>query len=95
MFFVAFFLQAKVHRVIPHWIRGINYEDMINNGINRNLKFLAFYSDNQNVFDEHGVPLRSHVPDPNAQGVVFPNDGWYLCQVRKFKGGKLIFDIFS
>lgn len=64
----------------------MNYEVLINNGINRNIKFHAFYTNDQNAFDEHGLPRIDFAPDPNANGGVFPNTGWYLCEVRKFKG---------
>lgn len=87
MYFVVFFLQTKRHYVIPYkWVQGIDYERIINNGLNKNLKFHAFWTDNKNAFDEHGVPRRNYTPDLNARGKVFPAAGWYLCQIRKFKG---------
>lgn len=93
MYFIAFFLQAKVHRVIPlKWVRGIDYENTFNHGLNRNKKYNAFYTNNPNAFDEHGIPNVNHVPDPNAHGRAFPNEGWYSCQIRKFKGNKIFDD---
>lgn len=86
MYFIAYFLQPKKHHVIPYkWVSGINYESIINNGINRNIKFRAFYTNNQDAFDEHGIPRPNYDPDANARGQIFPNDGWYFCQIRKFK----------
>lgn len=95
MYFIVFFLQIKQHRVIPYkWILDINYESIINDGLNRNKQFYAFWTNDENAFDEHGVPKICYVPNWNARldarglasGLVFPNEGWYLCQIRKFKG---------
>lgn len=99
MYFIVFFLQIKQHRIIPYkWIRDINYESIINDGLNRNKQFYAFWTNDENAFDEHGVPKICYVPNWNARldalglasglasGLVFPNEGWYLCQIRKFKG---------
>lgn len=86
MYFVAFFLQAKKHCVIPFkWVQGLNYEYIVNNGVNRNIKFRAFWTDDKNAFDENGVPRINYVPNLNANGKVFPAAGWYLCQIRKIK----------
>lgn len=80
MYFVVFFLQKKEHCVIPYnWVRGINYEVIINNGVNRNIKFLAFWTDDVNAFDTDGLPRNNYVP--NARG---PNSGWHLCHIRRF-----------
>lgn len=87
MFFIAYFLQSGEHRVIPYkWLSGINYESLINNGLNRNRNFRAFYTNDKEAFGTHGVPKETYVPDPNAQGQMFPNAGWYLCRIRKFHG---------
>lgn len=92
MYFIAFFVQTKNHRVVPFkWVRGINYENLINNGINRNLKFEAFYTSNPNAFNKHGIPKASFNPNPNANGTVFPNEGWYSCHLRKFNGTENIY----
>lgn len=91
MYFIVFFCDPKVHRVIPYkWIRGINYENLINNGMNRNKMFRAFYTQDQNAFEANGVPKMSYIPNPNAQGEIFPNAGWYSCKIRKFKGIEII-----
>lgn len=87
MYFVAFFLQVKKHFVVPYkWIRGLDYERLMNYGLNRNIKFHAFWTDDENAFDEHGVPRINYMPDLNACGTVFPAAGWYSCQIKKFKG---------
>lgn len=87
MYFVVFIPQIKKHRVVPYkWVRGIDYERIINNGLNKNIKFHTFWTNDGNAFDEHGIPRNEYIPNPNATGTVFPNPGWYLCQIRKFKG---------
>lgn len=91
MYFIAFILQIKENRVVPYkWTRGINYEATINNGLNKNIKFHAFWTNDENAFDEHGLPKTNYIPNPNASGTVFPAEGWYLCQVKKVKGIDLI-----
>lgn len=87
MYFVVFFLEIKWHYVVPFkWVKGINYEGMINYGLNRNKLFHAFYTNDANAFDQHGVPRKDYIPDPNAHGQSFPNAGWYTCKLRKFNG---------
>lgn len=87
MYFVVFFLQAKKHYVIPYkWVRDIDYERIIIYGVNKNIKFHAFGTNDENAFDDHGVPRSNYIPNPNAHGQVFPDDGWYLCHIRRFKG---------
>lgn len=87
MYFVAFFRCIKEHRVVPYtWVKGTNYEGMINDGLNRNKQFKAFYTNDPNAFDQHGVPRIDYPPDPNAPDAIFPNGGWYICQLRRFKG---------
>lgn len=54
--------------------------------MNRNKKFRAFYTNDDNAFDDHGIPKVQYEIDMNAQGQIFPESGWYLCQIRKFKG---------
>lgn len=90
MYFTAFFLESREHRVIPYkWVRGINYENTINNGLYKNKQFRAFYTNDPNAFNSNEAPQTFYVPDPNASGTVFPNPGWYLCKLRKFKGIKV------
>lgn len=76
-------MQVKKHFVIPYkWIRGLDYERVMNYGLNRNIKFHAFWTDNENAFDENGLPRQSYMPDLNASGTLFPATG----QIKKFKG---------
>lgn len=87
MYFIAYISQIKEHRVVPfRWTRGINYENTLNNGLNRNITFHTFWTRDPYAFDRDGVPKFSYAPDPNARGKKFPDDGWYECKVVKFKG---------
>lgn len=96
MYFVVFFLEVKQHRVCPFkWVRGLNYEHIVNNGLDRNRKFQAFWTNNDNAFDEHGVPKRNYIPDPTAFSLAFPNTGWYECKIRKFKGNVQCIILFT
>lgn len=74
------------------WVQGINYESIINDGLNKNKKFHASYTNDRNAFDELGIPRANYMPDPNAHGHSFPNDGWYMCKLRKFKGIETIYE---
>lgn len=87
MFFIAFFIQTKEHRVVPYkWIRGVQYEQLINYGLNPHRKFNAFWTDNKDAFDENGVARCNYPVNLDANGTIFPNEGWYLCHIKRFKG---------
>lgn len=91
MYFIAFILQIKQNRVVPYnWTRGIDYETTMNDGLNKNVRFRTFWTDDANAFDENGVPKKNYAPVPNAIGTVFPAEGWYWCHLKKFIGIDLI-----
>lgn len=78
---------------MPHsWINGIDsqIESLINNGLNLNRKFKVFWSEIRDAFDAHNIPLASYKPvnssvNLNARECEFPQEGWYECQIRRFK----------
>lgn len=90
MFFIVFFLEAVMHKVVPHtWIHGLSeqLEKFINFGLNKNQKFMAFYTDSADAFDDNGVPRPDFVPDFNlSHRNNFPAEGLYLCKLVKFRG---------
>lgn len=89
MFFIVFIKQVEVYKVVPYsWIRGINVsvETFINYGVNSNVDFFTFWTENLNAFDQNGVP-RATFPINNAASTTstFPSEGWYKCRIIKFK----------
>lgn len=66
------------------------FEDFINNGLNAHRRFLVFYTNNPDAFDINGMPRTDFKLNSNA-GLIedFPKEGWYECQIRRFKGTSL------
>lgn len=87
MYFIVYILQTSRYVVVPYsWIRlNSRMEGIVNYGINSNLIFEVFYTDNSIAF-RNGIP-RIDFP-PNSQASFqsrFPNEGWYRCYIRRFK----------
>lgn len=89
MYFVVFIVGAKTNVVVPHsWIKEIDshLEHLINNGLNSNVKFDIFWSNNPQAFNNDGIPLGSYQPIAfNTCASQFPNEGWYKGQIKRFK----------
>lgn len=90
MYFVAHVLNNGTHIVVPKtWILSIDdhWEKFVNNSINRNQKFLCFYTERDEAMDEEGKPSVEYVPnfqlhvDPQ-----FPTEGCYLTKLVLYKG---------
>lgn len=92
MFFVAHFLNNGKHIVVPKsWILSIDehWEKFINNSINRNQKFLCFYTENNEAQDEQGRPNCTFVPNFELEvDPVFPMEGCYTVKLIRYKGKK-------
>lgn len=91
MYFIVYFLETRNHIIVPYtWLRlNQNIENIINNGINRGLTFVVFYTNNVDAFD-NGKPLFDYQPNANASfGNAFPNEGLYHCRIRKFNCNNL------
>lgn len=87
MYFIVYILPIKELRVVPYrWTRGLNYEYAINNGVNRNVKISTFWTSDPVAFDLNGVPRIRYLPNFTASGQQFPAEGWYPCNIVKFKG---------
>lgn len=88
MYFVVFIIQTRRHVIVPHsWIKEINFhaENIINNGINHNRKFMVFWTDNPEAFIGQR-PLRNYAPNVFASTTsIFPDEGWYSCYIKRFK----------
>lgn len=89
MYFIVYFLAPKIHVIIPQtWIHGIkdHWEKFVNNSINKNQKFVCYYSQCTEAMNE-GRPNADFVPDfslrldPN-----FPADGCYVAKLLLYKG---------
>lgn len=95
MYFVVFLLEALQNVVVPYtWVDGVNsrIEHFINYGVNSNLKTRVFWSDKPAAFDANGAPRSDYVPnihDRTNEPIQFPNEGWYLGYLLKFKCMKL------
>lgn len=90
MYFVVHLLKSGKHIVVPKtWIQSIDehWEKFVNKSINRNQKFLCFYSERGEAMNEEGKPNSEFVPnfslciDPD-----FPNDGCYMAKLILYKG---------
>lgn len=86
-------VKTRVHLVVPHtWINGIKslIEGFMNNGVNSNRKFAVFWPDSPEAFDANGITLVTFEPTiPYNENDIdthnFPEEGWYHCQIRRFK----------
>lgn len=79
MYFVAYLLDSKKHVVIPKtWVFDIknHWEKFINHSINRNQKFLVFYS--ETCVNQEGQPDYDFEPDFN--------ENCHLAKLIYFKG---------
>lgn len=93
MYFIVFLIAPKKNVVIPYtWIFGVNQhiEKFMNNGVNSNQEFLAFYTNNNAAFDDNGIPRDDYQANFQASfSEVLPTkpstDGLYRCYIRKFK----------
>lgn len=89
MYFIAHFAVPKMHVIVPKtWVMGIenHWEKFINNSINKNQKFLCFYSERPEAMNQ-GKPNAGFVPDFNlGLNHVFPADGCYIANLVLYKG---------
>lgn len=97
MYFVVYILNAKRYVVVPYtWVDGLqnHLELFLNNGINSNKKHKVFYTDNPRAF-ANGLPLLNFIPN-NGVGFStrFPEEGWYICFVKKIKCRYLLGNLF-
>lgn len=90
MCFIVYILETEQHVAVPYsWIElNCHMEGMINNGVNANIIFVVYYTLNQAAF-RNGIPRWDFQPNIHAHfNRQFPNEGWYHCRVKKFKGNK-------
>lgn len=60
-------------------------ERFINNGLNSNVKFRAFWTNKLEAFDRE-TPKIDYKPIENASSnSIFPAEGWYECRIKRFK----------
>lgn len=86
MYFIVYICQTSRYVVVPYtWIQLNNFmEWMVNNGINSNITFEVFYTENPDAF-ENEVPRINFAPNVHASSESqFPNEGWYTCFIRRF-----------
>lgn len=61
-------------------------EGMINNGVNASIVFVVYYTQNRDAF-QNEIPRWDFKPNVHARfDCEFPNEGWYHCCIKKFKG---------
>lgn len=84
MYFVVQFTNPKICSIIPKaWVQDIDehWEKFVNRSINRNQKFLCFYS------EKLERPDGKFVPNFNAElSENFPDEGCYFANLLWFKG---------
>lgn len=94
MYYVVYLVRFKRNIIVPqNWILRIqdHWEKFINNGLNKNQKFVCFWTDNQMAFDENGTPLENFEPNFDASLCdVFPGEGFYIVNLRAFRGNCLL-----
>lgn len=92
MFFVVYLIEAKKKVIIPQtWVRGIDqqWKKFLNKSINRNQKYLCFYSDDAHTKDDQGRPNGNFVPDWSSLvtlQAVYPTTGCYYANLIAYKG---------
>lgn len=87
MYFIVYIRQTSQYVVVPYsWIKLNDFmEWIVNNGINSNVPFEVFYTQNDDAY-ENGVPRIDFAPNVHAScESQFPNEGWYSCFIRRFK----------
>lgn len=89
MYFVAIFLNEGIHVIIPKsWVLSIDdhWEKFINNSINRNQRFLCFFSEQGDAMIDQ-KPNGNFVPNFNLDvDPEFPKDGCYIANLIFYKG---------
>lgn len=92
MYFVAHFLKSGKHVVVPKtWIHDIDvhWEKFVNNSLNRNQRFLCFYTESDEAYGEDGKPNGDFVPDFGLDvDPDFPKNGCYTVKLTYYKGKK-------
>lgn len=89
MYFIVYLLATKKNEIVPHsWLREMSshLETFINYGFNSNRKYVVFWTNKSEAFDVNGIPLTNYPPNIHAGlSSTFPNEGWYLCHIKRFK----------
>lgn len=89
MFFEVFLTKPKKFVVVPSsWILGIDaqWEKFVNQSLNRNQKFLVFYSTRPEAIDADQRPNEDFVPDFDLRtDIDYPNEGCYVAKLVTFK----------
>lgn len=98
MYFIVYIVTAKRCFVVPYtWIFGLqnHLELFLNNGINSNKQHKVFYTNNRQAFGTDNIPLMNFKPNENIGTVTnFPEEGWYICYVKKIKCTFSVADFF-
>lgn len=87
MYFIVYIPEANQNVVVPYqWLKINRFlEWTINNGINSNITFDVFYTQNPDAFHD-GVPRLDFAPIMQASSTsIFPNEGFYKCYIRRFR----------
>lgn len=101
MFFIVFLCEPKVNVVILHnWIYEIEkqWAKFLNNSINRNQKYLCYYSEELCALDARGRPNINWMPDWRnviASTTVFPEAGFYHGKLISYKGEFIKMDLMN
>lgn len=89
MYFIAHFLESRIHVIVPQtWVHAIDehWEKFINNSINKNQKFICFYSERPEAMIQ-GRPNDKFVPNFSlGLNHRFPEDGCYMANLLMYKG---------
>lgn len=88
-FLVAFLIEIRKNVIVPiSWVHNLSaqHEKFMNYGLNCNQKFLCFYTDNLEAFNDDGSPRHDYVPDFDLEMKnSIDGDGCYIAKLRIFK----------
>lgn len=90
MYYIAFFDGLKKNLIVPkQWLKDIKLhkEKFYNNSLNRSQKFVCFYTNNSDAFDDEGVPNGNFAPNFDLDFAENVNgDGLFHVKLKAYKG---------
>lgn len=90
MYYVAFFIDLKRNLIVPkQWIQNIKLhkEKFYNNGVNSGQIFTCFYTNQQEAFEQDGLPCGKFHPNFSARVSQSLNgEGLFGVNLKAFKG---------
>lgn len=90
MFCIVYIQSVRRNYVVPiEWIRGLDSHmvKFLNYGVSGNQTYRVFWTTDPNAFKRNEIPKNDYPPNVFASNdAIFPHEGWYKCNITKFKG---------